>query len=1076
MNTSLTSRPVPSLPIWLAYVLFVIYGSLVPLDFVPLDVDRAWALFQAMPMYRLDLESRADWIANGVLYVPLAFLSAQLLTQNARGAWRVALFGMAGVFCVALAFAVEFAQVFFPPRTVSRNDLLAECIGSVVGLLLAARYSTGFERLLHAVAHPSQRLLGHLLEAYLVGYLAFSLFPYDLLLDRAEIEQKLYGDNWGWLLAGEAGGTLLTVLKLLAEIVLSLPFGLYLGARRAPARARCQQAVLAGLLLGVGIEVAQFFIATGVSQGLSVLTRAAGLCAGLALWNQRERLSPEALSGFVRRHALALAAAYLPILLSVNGWFSHRWGDADYAVSRLDALHLLPFYYHYFTTEAKALVSLGAVCLSYAPIGVLTWARQQRAWQAMGTAALLAALVETGKLFMHAAHPDPTNITLAALAAWSTFHLVRVLSRAARVDPGNAGGHTPSPDASHRARAVIAQAPWSPRTGALLAAPSLALAAYGAATFPTQPVALTGALFAYALVLWQRPLLLFAVIPAALPVLDLAPWSGRFYLDEFDLLLLVSVTVGSLRLPRKHATAPHGRRDFTWAASLLAISLALAALRGLTPWQAPDDNAFTSYFSHYNALRIGKGALWAWLVCALLRRAGAASLDTQTYWSRGMLLGVSLTVAFVLWERLAWGGLLDFENDYRVSGPFSAMHTGGAFIECYLTIGAPYLLITLFQARSWAGRTAVGVLLLALTYALMVTFSRNGYLAYAAALLVVLVFAISRSRHWRQHALTALALTVAVLAVALPILGGPFAQSRLASVEADYLVRQAHWQRVLDMRTPDRLTDLFGMGLGRFPETHYLLSQEHERSASYRLLSDHGNAFLRLTAGVPIYVEQLLTVQAQQKYLLKFDARSDRGNATLSIPICEKWLLTSQDCVSSTQTIAEAGRWQQFVQTVSTDTLTPPRWYARRPIKLALHNGNQKATVDVDNVRLETLDGENLLRNGDFSAGLDHWFFSADNHLQWHAKSLPIAVLFDQGWFGLLALTAFSALAIGRAGARAWRGDLYASAALASFCGFLVVGLFDTLIDAPRFLFLFLMLGWFAGADSLRAASPQRDD
>jgi VanZ family protein len=1087
VSLSPASRPVPSLPIWLAYVLFVVYGSLVPLDFVPRDIDRAWAAFQAMPMYRLGVESRADWIANGVLYVPLAFLSAQLLTRNARGAQRVrvVLYGVAGVFCVALAIAVEFAQVFFPPRTVSRNDLVAECIGSVVGLLLATRYSAWFERLLHAVAHPSQRLLRRLLEAYLVGYLAFSLFPYDLLLDRAEIAQKFNGDNWGWLLAGDSGKPFLIAIKLVAEVVLTVPFGLYLGARRAPAHASCRQALLAGLVLGGCIELAQFFIASGVSQGLSLLTRAAGVCAGLALWNRRAALSPEALADVVRRHALALAVAYLPLLLGVNGWFSHRWGDAGFAVSRLDTLHFLPFYYHYFTTEAKALVSLGAVCLSYAPIGVLTWARNRQAWQALGTAAALAALVETGKLFMPATHPDPTNVILAALAAWSTFHLVRVLSRAALVATEPAGesadGHAPSPaprrrthaDPGHYASAAAPSAQW---TSALLAAPALALAAYGAMTFPTQAVALAGALVVYAVVLWQQPLLLFLVVPAALPVLDLAPWSGRFFFDEFDLLLLVSVSVGVLRLPRSHAAAAREQRHFAWASSLLAISLAVAALRGLTPWQALDGNAFSSYFSHYNALRIGKGALWAWLVCTLLRRACDAQLDAQKYWSGGMILGVTLTLAFIFWERIAFSGLFDFAHDYRVTGPFSATHVGGAYVECFLTISAPYVLIALFQARSWAGRTAMILLLLILTYALMVTFSRNGYLALTAALFVVLLFANSRSRLWRQHALTALALTVAVVAVALPILRGPFAQNRLATVDADYLVRQTHWQKALETRPADLLTGLFGMGLGRFPEHFSLLSQERDQAGTYRLLSENGNTFLRLGAGVPIYVEQLIAVRPQQKYVLKFDARSDRRDATLSVPICEKWMLTSLNCAWSTQTIGEAGSWRHFALPISTDALTAPAWYAHRPTKLALYNGSQTAIVEVDNVRLETLAGENLLRNGDFSAGLDHWFFSADRHLQWHIHSLPIAVLFDQGWLGVVALGVFSALAIGRAGARAWRGDLYASAVLASFCGFLVVGLFDTLIDAPRFLFLFLVLGWFAGSDTLRAASRKRGD
>ena len=144
---------------------------------------------------------------------------------------------------------------------------------------------------------------------------------------------------------------------------------------------------------------------------------------------------------------------------------------------------------------------------------------------------------------------------------------------------------------------------------------------------------------------------------------------------------------------------------------------------------------------------------------------------------------------------------------------------------------------------------------------------------------------------------------------------------------------------------------------------------------------------------------------------------------------------------------------------LATATLGDTPWFASRPVKFALHNPADKSLIDISNVRLETGQGTNLLFNGDFSKELDHWFFSADSHLQWHAKSLPVAVLFDQGWFGLIALCMFSILAIKRAAGRAWRGDLHAAAALAAFSGFLVVGLFDTLIDAPRFLFLFLLLG-----------------
>ncbi len=43
------------------------------------------------------------------------------------------------------------------------------------------------------------------------------------------IEQKMRGDNWGWLLAGDPHGETLIVLKPHSEIILAVPFGLSLG-------------------------------------------------------------------------------------------------------------------------------------------------------------------------------------------------------------------------------------------------------------------------------------------------------------------------------------------------------------------------------------------------------------------------------------------------------------------------------------------------------------------------------------------------------------------------------------------------------------------------------------------------------------------------------------------------------------------------------------------------------------------------------------------------------------------------------------------------------------------------------
>ena len=310
---------------------------------------------------------------------------------------------------------------------------------------------------------------------------------------------------------------------------------------------------------------------------------------------------------------------------------------------------------------------------------------------------------------------------------------------------------------------------------------------------------------------------------------------------------------------------------------------------------------------------------------------------------------------------------------------------------------------------------------------------------------------------------------MAVLAIAWPVFTGQFAQSRLTSIGQDFAIRYRHWQNALALRPAGWTITLFGTGLGRFPESDYLFADDASRPASYQFRQDGGNTYLRLRSGSPLYFEQLLPLRPGLSYRLAFDARSEQHDAALTVPICEKWLLTSIHCSWNSTRINQDlptansgnGDWKHFERTISTQGLRISPWYAQRPIKLALYSGIRDAVIDVDNVSLVRLDdpgAENLIRNGDFSAALDHWFFTEESHLPWHIHSLPVSVFFDQGWLGILAFGLLALYALSQAAARAWRGDLDAAANLGALSAFLIVGLLDTLIDAPRFLMLLLLI------------------
>lgn len=1054
-------QPLPGVK-WLVllYVSFVVYGSLVPLKYVYRSWDDAILAFQNIPFLALGIESRADWVANGVLYIPLAFLTACQLLQTLPKVPRWLLLAIAGTGCVALAIAVEFAQLYFPQRTVSLNDIVAESIGTLIGLAISAKYVHWFLRLLGSLSGDPHRLRMRMLEGYAIAYVAFAFFPFDILMSWPELQSKIQSDHWGWLVAGHTKKTVLLAFQLAAEVLLAMPFGVLLVRLAGVRGSGIPQGAIIGLLLGTFIEGAQFFLASGISQGLSILSRAVGVSCGLVLCKQDGNWTAGGLALIARRYAIPIGAIYVSALLTINGWFSSHWHGFGAAAVQLEQIRFMPFYYHYFSSEARALVSLTAVCLSYVPLALFAWAYRRSPPFAMAAALLLATIVEGGKLFQTGAHPDTTAIALAGATAWLAVRLMQQMS-----------SDTAKPTQPDPMNTTSLQRP--PFPSALPIWLILCLAATGiwAAAFPAFPLLLCLVLVACAAIVWHRPVWVFAVMAAALPVFDLAPWSGRFFLEEFDAILIVSMAIAYARSPSPSKKRTRSDAVFAVTATLLGLSFAISAVRGLLPFQWPDANSFNNYYSPYNALRIIKGGFWAVLAYGLAKRFIANQLDPRRPFVWGMSLGLALTVAVILWERVAFSGLWDFSGGYRVTGPFSALHVGGAYIECFLAAATPFLIVLMHQERRWLVRIPGLLLLLSTTYALMVTYSRNGYSAFAVAVFLVLATVTLQSKRLMRSAAIFAALAGGLLLVAVPIFKGEFAQMRLARVSADLDIRQAHWKDALSIRDADWATTLLGMGLGRYPETNYWRSTEGHRSATYRLESTAGNTFLRLSAGDSLYVEQLVAVEPGQHYVLRMDVRPSRPDSKITIPICEKWMLTSYNCIWQTIELGkDSGAWRKVETQFTAKGLAISPWYSHRPIKFSLFYDVPNSTMDIDNIRLETAAGTNLLSNGDFSDRMDHWFFSTDGHLQWHIKSLFYGVLFDQGVFGLVALTLFVLLALVRATRNMFNGDTISGAGFAALSSFLVVGLFDTLIDTPRFLLLFLLL---AGACCLPLAKPE---
>jgi len=1146
-------------PVWVAllgYLAFVVYGSLVPFEVQHLGWDQAVMQFRRIPYLELGVVGRADWVANIVLYVPLAFLgcSALLGVRRARW-WTLPGLVLVAACCVLLAVGVEFTQQWFAPRTVSQNDLIAESIGTLIGILLWV-----FGRARVAWVLDGIRTGGRVsvLAALLVGgvlYLLLSFFPYDFLLSSDEWRGRFGGGNQGWLLAPACGAPLRCVATLGIEALAVAPLGL-LAILWWP-RLGLRTLFLVGVLVGLALELLQLLLASGVTQGLSILMRGGGLVLGALAGQLLGQHGPRPAARLVVLAAPFLALPYVAGILLVSGWFRAPAVPAAAALARLSEVRWLPLYYQYFTTESLALTSALAQLALYAPIGLLAWAwaaqrparRAAGHWLAVGLAVGLALplslLVEGGKLFFPPGHPDPTNALLALIAALlaygSATWFERVLRGApagaarprapgawedepatgplpvapARANAGPVGGwdgpgareadratagaaavggdraaaptDAPSGHVSSCGSAPIADGPaavpaaptgagaqgaaaaplvWPAprRLGIALAVPTALAWLAGVATFPLAWPILATALLLYALLLWFYPLAWLLVVPALLPALDLSPLTGRLPLDAFDLVVLTTLLVGYLRVLGVHRR-PWPNRLFPVALGVLWLSWCSAMARGLWPLLGADWPPADASHSPVEAWMVGKGMLWALLLVPLLRRVPPRRLgQARDLVMQGVLLGLALVALAVLWERHVHVGLFDFANEFRVTGTFASMHTGGAYIEAFLAFAFPFLVVTVLGTRPWWQRV-VGVLLAALVaYAMMVTFSRGGWAGLAAGSLVV-ALGMLRGRAGKGTWIAAAVLVVAVAAAAVPVLTGGFAQTRLAGSANDLRIRLAHWERALSLMTPGAASVLLGEGFGQYPQAFLMLAEPARPPGSFAILTEGGNPFLRLGAGESVFLDQLVGIAPGQRYRLALRLRQPGGVRPFEVPVCEKALLYSFACVRVVLTPEGAGNgWVELAADFDSGKLGTGGHWPHPGVKLALPNSG--GTVDLDHVSLRAPDGRELIANGDFSQGARRWLFVSDQDLAWHIHEQWVELYFAQGVLGMLALV----MLLSAAGLALWRvlrtvspaGFDLALGLAAGLAGLLTVGLLGSVLDTARLSMLCYLGGLLA--------------
>ena len=429
----------------LAAALFAAYISLVPFHFHALSrADLAEALLAALDW---TVTSRANFVANVVLFIPIAFLAAGGL--GLKRYVFLQLTAITGV-CLVLSLVIESLQVFVPGRTPSIVDVAAQTVGVGLGLALWGVLGSETERwLVRASRGGGVSNIQSLLTGY-VGLRTISLLlPLDVTVSLSTLADK-YRSGRIRIAPFQDPANVGLIQDFTIDLILAAPIGALalLGWSGRHGR-RSVPAALALSVLYVGLlEASQVIIVSRVADTTDLISGCLGAALGIFVTAQFVPLTGTS------RPASGLYARSLIAVGVVLAYVAYNWSPFDFVLSgefvrqRLEAVTWVPFYSYYENPELTAGVTLVSKMCIAAPVGVAAAIGlssqagpfRRLPWFLCGIGALvLFTVVEVGQLLLPERYPDITDIFVSMLAAgaaawvWSSTqqrHVVEGYSRA----------------------------------------------------------------------------------------------------------------------------------------------------------------------------------------------------------------------------------------------------------------------------------------------------------------------------------------------------------------------------------------------------------------------------------------------------------------------------------------------------------------------------------------------------------------------------------------------------------------------------------------------------------------------
>ena len=323
--------------------------------------------------------------------------------------------------------------------------------------------------------------------------------------------------------------------------------------------------------------------------------------------------------------------------------------------------------------------------------------------------------------------------------------------------------------------------------------------------------------------------------------------------------------------------------------------------------------------------------------------------------------------------------------------------------------------------------------------------------------------------------------TLAPVAVLLVIAAGivvvatrtEFMSSRLAQFIPDAQVRLDNWRRGLAVSDHSLRSAAIGMGLGSYPAAAHVRMTGGPAPTSYTVATEHSRTFVSAQPTSAFYFGQKIDLPNDGGLHVILLARPVGGPAALTVQLCAKWLLYSDDCLSVQLALPTSGTWSPLILDLTGLPLEPLRRAHpfRRPVEFSLAFDRAR-WIDVTAISVRDDAGHELLQNSNFIDGTEHWFFTDDDHIAWRIMNQYLMSWFETGVLGCFALATLIAGGLLGALQDIRRGGVLGAGIAGAIVAFLVAGVSDSLIEVPAIATLFYLLAftglafWRSGTDA----------